>query len=96
MPSGYERLVFDSDPYVGAIVHYRFLDPGLATCLAAIMTAVPEPGGGQGVGLQVFTPPGTITEAFAVGGVQHSIEGEGTTWHWRAECRSTPGRSWPG
>jgi hypothetical protein len=95
MPSGYDRLVFDSDPYLGAIVHYRFVDPGLITCLAAIVTSVPEVGS-QCVGLHVFTPPGTITEPFTVGDVPHSIQGEETTWHWSVECRGTSDRGCPG
>jgi len=66
------------------------------TCLAAIVTSVSEVGS-QRVDLQVFTPAGTITQPFAVGDVPHSIQGEETTWHWRAECRgSTSGRCRPG
>jgi hypothetical protein len=77
--------VFDSEPYLGAIVHYRFIDPGLTTCLAAIMTAMPGDGS-QRVGLHVFTLPGSVPEPFAVGDVPHSIQGEESTWHWSAEC----------
>jgi len=75
-----------SDPYLGAIVHYRFTDTGALACLASIVTLAPKDPT-KGVGLFVLTPPGEeIAEPFSVPDVAHSIQGEEFTWHWRQEC----------
>jgi hypothetical protein len=80
----------ESAPYLGAIVHYRFTDTGRLTCLAAIVTLVPEDRS-RGIGLFVLVPPGEeLTEPFSVLDVAHSIQGEEFTWHWNQECYSRP------
>jgi hypothetical protein len=76
----------NSDPYLGAMVHYRFVDSGVTTCLAAIVTATPEDLSRR-LALHVFTLPGQFTtEAISVGDVPHSVQGEASTWHLRQEC----------
>jgi hypothetical protein len=69
------------------MVHYRFIDSGITTCLAAIMTAIPHDRS-QPVALHVFTPPGQLfpDDCISIGEVPHSIQGEESTWHWPREC----------
>ncbi len=76
----------EADPYLGAVVHYRFAEPGGLRCLASSVTLLPDDGS-QRVGLFVLTAPGDeMPGPFSVPEVRHSIQGEEFTWHWRHEC----------
>jgi hypothetical protein len=67
----------DSDPYLGAIVHFR--RKHRERCYAAIMTGVDRLT--KKISLRVFAPGGDeYIEA-----PEHSAD-FGYSWHWRTEC----------
>ena len=66
----------DSDPYLGAIVHYR---RERDRCLAAMITEVTQPL--RKISLRVFAPNGDEN----VRDAPHDSWSPGS-WHWRHEC----------
>lgn len=77
--------MIDSDPYIGAVVHYRRIRGHAPACWAAIVTGVAEDK--LYVALTLFAPPGHDTpHAQDVGKVRHGVDNESYCWHWRQEC----------
>lgn len=75
----------DSEPYLGAIVHYRRVRGSERKCFAAVVTDVNERLH-HAVSLTVFAPLGhTVPEQTAVTMVLHNVDEE-YSWHWRTEC----------
>jgi len=71
----------DSDPYLGAIVHYRAQRGEM--CRAAIITALWPLGR---VRLHYFEPEGDDDVIGFVEPDTSSLQWESSTWHWRHQC----------
>lgn len=69
----------DSDPYLGAIVHYR--RAGGSRCFAAMITQADDARDGT-VWLNVFPAGGNH---YPGADVPHLVE-DADSWHWRHEC----------
>jgi len=78
-PAG-DGSVIGSDPYIGAIVHYRRYCHNAGPCSTAIITAVGERH--AYVHLTIFEVSETNSEVM----VCRNVEGNNPCWHWRQEC----------
>jgi hypothetical protein len=77
--------MIDSDPYIGAIVHYRPRLMHEPTCFAGMVTGVAEDR--HYVAVTVFPPPGReVPDPQDVGKVRHGVDTDSYCWHWRQEC----------